>query len=480
MLAMTLAMTALTQSQPPALPREFRAAWVATVDNIDWPSKPGLSTDQQKSEMIRILDTAEKLNMNAIIFQIRPSADSLYKSKLEPWSWFLTANSGGGPSQDYDPLTFTVAEAHKRGIELHVWFNPYRAGHPAQKGEMHKSHISKTHPDVVYKYGNFMWMDPGAKSVQDRSFAVFMDVLQRYDIDGIHIDDYFYPYPVRESGKTIPFPDAKTYAAFQRQGGKLSLSDWRRKNVDDFIKRLYSGIKQRKPWVKFGISPFGIYRPGVPKGITAGIDQYEELSADALKWWEEGWCDYFSPQLYWPIEQTPQSFPVLLDYWKSTNGKKRHLWPGLFTSRLGDNAVNWNPEQVVRQLNMTNTPAVNGAVHFSMKTFLNNWQNLNQALIEGPYKERKLVPSTPWLDAFAPKSPNAKLEGSRLTLPNPLTDDARFYAIQAKFGNAWKVVRVVGASQQTLDLTKELGGASSVSVALIDRTGNASPHKVVR
>lgn len=473
MLSSILAISLMAQATPPPIEREFRAAWVATVDNIDWPTKPGLSSDQQKLEMVKILDRAQKLNMNAIIFQIRPSGDALYRSKLEPWSYYLTGVAG--KAADYDPLEFAIKEAHKRGLELHVWFNPYRANHPAQKSPIPPDHIANTHKDVVYTYGTFKWMDPGAKVVQDRSFNVFMDVVDRYDVDGIHIDDYFYPYPVREAGKVIPFPDSKTYAAYKQSGGTLSLSNWRRKNVDDFIERVYKSLKQRKSWVKFGISPFGIYRPGIPQGITAGVDQYEDLSADALKWWQEGWLDYFTPQLYWPIEQTPQSFPVLLDYWKSTNAKKRHLWPGLFTSRLGDNAPNWDAKQVVRQIQLTHDPAVGGAVHFSMKALMNDWKGLNAALLNGPYEERKLVPASPWLDNKVPPTPNAKREGSMLIIERPNVNDARFFAIQQEVQGSWKLVKVVEAVGQSVVMR----GGGTYAVTLIDRVGNASAPRVL-
>ncbi|MCC7101810.1 MAG: family 10 glycosylhydrolase [Fimbriimonadaceae bacterium] len=473
MLSTILATTLMAQATPPPVEREFRAAWVATVDNIDWPTKPGLSSDQQKLEMVRILERAQKLNMNAIIFQIRPSADALYRSKLEPWSHYLSGQAGKGP--DYDPLAFAIKEAHQRGLELHVWFNPYRAFHPAQKSSIPADHIANTHKDIVYSYGGYRWMDPGAKLVQDRSFEVFMDVVDRYDVDGIHIDDYFYPYPVRESGKVVPFPDSKTYAAYKQAGGVLSLSNWRRKNVDDFIERVYKGLKQRKAWVKFGISPFGIYRPGIPQGITAGVDQYEDLSADALKWWQEGWLDYFTPQLYWPIEQTAQSFPVLLEYWKSTNAKKRHLWPGLFTSRLGDNAPNWDAKQVVRQLQLTDEPAVNGAVHFSMKALMNDWKGIDQALLDGPYKDRKLVPASPWLGNKVPPTPSAKKEGNIIILEKPGTADARFFAIQQEVRGSWRLVKVVEAVGQSVVL-KDSG---AVAISLIDRVGNASAPRVL-
>lgn len=478
MLAASLALHALMTSSvsAPPLPREFRAAWIASVANIDWPSKPGLSESEQQSEMTRILDQVDRMNMNAIIFQIRPTADAFYRSKLEPWSWFLSGEQGKGPS--YDPLEFTIREAHARGIEVHVWFNPYRAFHNTQQGPATDSHVSKTHPQYVYRYGSFLWMDPGVKFVQDRSFAVMMDVLERYDIDGMHIDDYFYPYPVRENGRVVPFPDDKTYAAYRRRGGQLSLSDWRRKNVDDFVERLYDGIKDRKPWVKFGVSPFGIYRPGIPRGITAGVDQYEDLAADALKWWENGWLDYLAPQLYWPIEQRPQSFPVLLEWWKSTNKKNRHLWPGLFTSRLGDANTTYNPEQIVRQIRMTRDPEVNGHIHFSMKSFMLDWQGINDALEDNVYQQRALVPATPWLDARNPSTPSVSLNGTTLTFGRPENADVRFWAVQAQFADGWRLIEVTKAEAKAVDLGGKLQGASHVAVAAVDRVGNASTQRV--
>jgi uncharacterized lipoprotein YddW (UPF0748 family) len=452
-------------SQPnPEIPRDFRAAWVATVDNIDWPTKPGLSTATQQAEMIGILNTIQKLNMNAIIFQIRPHGDSMYKSKIEPWSWYLTGESGIAPNPPYDPLQFTIDEARKRNIEVHVWFNPYRANHGAQKGPMTKSHISKTNPSSVYKYGNFEWMDPGDPLVQKRSYDVFMDVLKRYDIDGIHIDDYFYPYPVKDT----PFPDDRTYNAFKAKGGKLSKSDWRRKNVDDFVEKVYKGIKKEKPWVKFGISPFGIYRPGIPAGIKAGVDQYEDLSADALKWYQKGWCDYFTPQLYWPIEQTAQSFPVLLDWWKSQNKMNRHFWPGLYTGRLNEG---WETSQVTRQLDMIQDRGLDGGVHFSMKSFTNNYKGINQALLAGPYQEKAIVPASPWLDGKAPAMPNVKktddprvfrLEGGALDVHQHviLTED------KGKF-------KITGVYEGHMDL-KMTTGSERMVIYAIDRVGNAS------
>lgn len=389
-------------SAPPPALEEFRAAWVATVDNIDYPSKPGLPVSQMKAEMDAILNRCAELNMNAIIFQVRPSADALYQSSYEPWSWYLTGQQGKAPEGGFDPLEYTIAESHKRGIEVHVWLNPYRALHPAQTGPVTEDHISVTAPNAVKKYGRFLWMDPGEKVIQDRSFNVFMELVEKYDLDGIHIDDYFYPYPVTEAGKKVDFPDDPSWNAYVRGGGRLSRGDWRRKNVDDFVKRVHEGVKKRKSWVKFGISPFGIYRPGVPEGIAAGIDQYDELYADALKWYREGWCDYFTPQLYWPIAQTKQSFPVLLNWWASQNPKKIHLWPGQFTSRTNPNDGNWLATEVTDQIKLVRDhEGATGTVHFSMKAIQRNWNGIGDAL-QKAYATPAVVPPSPWMKAPNP------------------------------------------------------------------------------
>jgi len=199
--------------------------------------------------------------------------------------------------------------------------------------------VINAHPDWVRSYGRYKWLDPGVPEARDHSYRVFMDLLDRYDVDGIHIDDYFYPYPENNQ----PFPDQDSFAKY---GGGLSLSDWRRSNIDGFIERLYKGIKAKKPWVKFGISPFGIYRPGVPAGVTAGLDQYEDIASDALKWLQNGWCDYMSPQIYWKTDQKGHAFGTLLDWWSKVNTKKRHLWPGMYTSQL---EKGWTTDEIAKQ-----------------------------------------------------------------------------------------------------------------------------------
>jgi len=266
---------------PPKLMREFRAAWVATVANIDWPSSKGLTTAEQKAELLAILDRAAQLRLNAIIFQVRPACDALYASELEPWSEFLTGTMGKAPQPYYDPLALAVEEAHKRGLELHAWFNPYRAGHSSSKSPVPANHVSREHPQWVRRYGSQLWLDPGEKEVQDYSLRVVMEVVRSYNIDGVHFDDYFYPYPEKDGrGQVIPFPDSSSWRRYKEAGGRLGREDWRRENVNLFVMRVSQSVHATKPWVKFGISPFGIWRPGSPPQVK-GLDAYEALFADS-------------------------------------------------------------------------------------------------------------------------------------------------------------------------------------------------------
>ena len=298
--------------------------------------------------------------MNAVVFQVRPGADALYASPYEPWAQFLTGRQGRAPEPPWDPLAFAVEQAHKRGLELHAWFNPYRAAY-SRDSQPARTHISKTNPGLVRSYGTFLWMDPGDPEVRRRSLRAIVDVVKRYDVDGVHIDDYFYPYPESEGGKKIDFPDSATYARYLKTGGKLAKDDWRRDNVNKLVEALYKSVHAVKPQVLVGISPFGIWRPGSPPSVK-GFDAYSEIYADSKKWLQNGWADYFAPQLYWPIAPPQQSFPVLYDWWVSQNTKQRHMWPGLATYRISETGSRRiTAQEIVDEIDSTRARRRSGA-----------------------------------------------------------------------------------------------------------------------
>ena len=392
---------------PPAPVREFRAAWVATVANIDWPSRKTLSTQEQKAELLAILDRAAQLKLNAIIFQVRPACDALYASRIEPWSEYLTGTMGKPPEPFYDPLAFAIEEAHKRGLELHAWLNPYRARLRASTSPVAANHISKTRPQLVRQYGEFLWLDPGEREVQEYSLSVVMDIVRRYDVDGVHFDDYFYPYKVSGgAGKELDFPDDSSWQRFGARG-KLSREDWRREDVNAFIQRVYKSIKAAKPWVKFVLSPFGIWRPKNPPQIK-GLDSYAELYADSRKWLANGWVDYFAPQLYWAIDPPDQSFPVLLRWWAEQNVKGRNLCPGLDSTKVSGRSESrrgWQSQEIVNQVRLTRAQAgADGHIHWNMKSLMRNTA-FDEVLQRELYQKPALMPPSPWLGHAQPRKP---------------------------------------------------------------------------
>ncbi|MBD2446298.1 family 10 glycosylhydrolase [Nostoc sp. FACHB-152] len=471
---------------PPSPSREFRGAWVASVANIDWPSKPGLSTNQQQAELIAILDRAAKLKLNAVILQVRPDCDALYQSKYEPWSEFLTGRMGKPPSPYYDPLAFAVAEAHKRGLELHAWFNPYRARHPQSKSIVAANHISKTHPELVKHYGKYLWLDPGEKAVQDYTIDVIMDVVNRYDIDGVHIDDYFYPYPEKDKkNRNLEFPDEISWHKYQQSGGTASRDDWRRENVNTLIQRLYQNIKSTKPWVKFGVSPFGVWQPGFPKqiGKDKAFNAYEELYADSRKWLMNGWVDYLSPQLYWKIEQAQQSYPVLLNWWLEQNTQGRHIWPGIFTSRVGQNSnTAWPAKEIIYQIKTTQGHAgSDGNVHFSMKPLMQNRGGISDLLPKDVYNLPALVPSSPWLDKTLPEKPDlsiANASASKLLIKWQPTGKQQvwLWVVQTKTGNDWNT-QILPAGQTSISISNNQ--VEDVAVSAVTRYGIQGSSAIV-
>ena len=421
----------------PNAEREFRAAWIATVANINWPSKPGIPVDEQKKEAIKLLDLLHENNFNAVILQVRPQCDALYKSNLEPWSYYLTGEQGKAPTPYYDPLEFWVEEAHKRGLELHAWLNPYRAHHRAG-AELTDASIVKKRPDLVVKLETgYWWLDPSKQGTQDHTYDVVMDIIKRYDVDGIHFDDYFYPYPSYNNNKD--FPDDESWQSYQTAGGKLSRGDWRRESVNTFIKRLYKGIKAEKSHVKFGLSPFGIYRPYNPPAIALGFDQYDQLYADARLWLNKGWIDYFTPQLYWPINRLSLSFPVLLGWWDNENKKGRHIWPGINIGRKkGYEAIDETINQIMITRGMLTKSS--GIVHWSIGPLVSS-PELVKAISDGPYKKQALVPPSPWLEKKAPVPPKVNIsiekDTLRISWSHKNLDDIARWVVYYKHGSFW-------------------------------------------
>lgn len=451
-------------------PREFRGVWVATVANIDWPSQPALAVETQKAELIKILDQMKALNLNALVLQVRPAGDALYASSLEPWSYWLTGTQGKAPAPNYDPLQFAVEEAHKRNIELHAWFNPYRAK-TSTNAPLAGNHMANQFPQYAYRYGDLLWMDPGAKVVQDKTYDVIMDVVRRYDIDGVHLDDYFYPYP--QDG--IPFPDSKTYGAYKANGGTLSLKDWRRENVNQLMYRLSQGIHATKPHVRFGISPFGIYRPGKAPGIV-GLDQYDALYADAKKWLEQGWVDYMAPQLYWRIDPPQQSYPVLLNWWTQHNPQRRHIYAGNYLSKL--DGQGWPISEFQRQVDISRKMAPQlslGNIFFSMKVFKENRLGVNKAFQTALYPSPVLPPTMNWLDAEPPAPPtNVAVNAGYITWDSAASNDIRSWTIYQQVGNSWKLVAVVPKNTTAAKVQR-----GNYAIAAVDDTNNESQGVMV-
>lgn len=394
----------ILSAQSPSHPkREFRGAWVATVANIDWPSKPGLSSAEQKAELITLLNNHQKSGLNAIMLQIRPAADALYSKSREPWSRFLTGTQGKAPVPFYDPLEFAIEECHKRGMELHAWFNPYRATHNLIDSHTSPKHITKQKPQWFFTYGGKKLFNPGIPEVRSYIVDVVLDVVNGYDIDGIHFDDYFYPYPEANQ----PIRDHETF--YKYSAGFKNIEDWRRNNVNVLIHTLSDSIRAAKKHVKFGISPFGIWRNKSqdPKGSqSSGFDGYGKLYADARKWMEEGWLDYINPQIYFPFYYAVAPYEKLVDWW-SDNAFGRHLYIGQAAYRAAENRTGWsNRRQIPNQIRyLRENKNIQGSVFFSSKSLTRNLAGVNDSLRRDFYFYPALQPAMPWLDNIKPNAP---------------------------------------------------------------------------
>lgn len=475
---------------PLTLRNEFRGLWVATVANIDWPTQQGLTQAAAVAEIRAILDRAQQIRLNAVIVQVRAAGDALYRSSLEPWTRSLTGVQGVDPG--WDPLDVWVSEAHQRGLELHAWFNPFRAGNVSDTNRLAPNHLAKARPDLARIAQGQLWFDPGEPEVRAHALNVVVDVLSRYDIDGVHLDDYFYPYPLSGAPTPIQFPDDSSYAKYLLAGGvAMDRADWRRENVDAFIERLYAEVHRLKPSLKVGLSPFGIWRPGNPAGIT-GLDAYNAIFADSKKWLENGWADYFAPQLYWPLSSTGQNFTALLDWWISVNAKRRHLWPGLGAYRVADGTSSqYAASEIVAEIAQVRNRAgaaaggASGTLLYNTTTVRLNRGGLADALATSSFTDVAVVPASPWLDATAPAAPTlsvATLSSSLRAQWSPQgTETARWWVVQWRTSTSWQS-RIVWGGERSLDIpfTGSADRPNVVAMAALDAAMNLSPLAVWR
>lgn len=416
---------------------EFRAVWVATVDNIDWPSTKFLSSDSQKIEFIKLLDLHKQNGMNAIVAQIRPAADAFYPSAFEPWSEWLTGKQGKAPDPYYDPLDFMIKETHKRNMEFHAWLNPYRAVYDVYRSSISPNHITKVHPEWFLQYAEKKYFDPGNKDVQIFVTTVVRDIVRRYDVDAIHFDDYFYPYRIAKK----EFPDS---ASFAKYGNGMTKDDWRRSNVDSIILKLSRTIKEENKYCKFGISPFGVWRnsskDSTGSETQAGQTNYDDLYADILLWTKMKWIDYVAPQLYWEIGFAKAPYEVLIDWWaEHSYGRQLFIGHGFYRT-LENRTGPWkSPTEIPNQIAMLREyKEVQGSIFFSSKSFYKNPNGWNDSLKNNYYKYPAIVPPMNWIDSIKPLRPTILYDSMAITFkdsigitirPNPSSISPRSYII---------------------------------------------------
>lgn len=401
--------------------REFRGAWIQCVNE----QFQGLSKEEMQRTLSYQLDELAKDGVNAIIFQVRAECDALYNSPYEPWSRFLTGRQGQNPG--WDPLAWMVSECHKRGMEIHAWINPYRAKTKGTSA-LASNNIAVKHPERVFEYDGLYILNPALPENREYICKIADDIVRRYDIDGFHIDDYFYPYPV--AGKAIP--DAKEYNADSRG---MSIGDWRRDNVNKFIEQLHDSIRHTKPWVKFGVSPFGIYRNARSSSIgsnTRGLQNYDDLYADVLEWVNNGWIDYCVPQLYWQIGHKTADYETLIKWWNEHAGN-RPLYIGEDVERTIKYADvdNPNTNQVAAKHKLhEQCKNVDGTVLWYAKAAVDNYDRYGVFLRNYYWKSPALQPLMPFIDDKAPKKPR-KLKAHQNSTNLLLT-------WMAPKGNGWK------------------------------------------
>ncbi|MEW5737465.1 MAG: family 10 glycosylhydrolase [Myxococcota bacterium] len=441
--------------------REFRGIWVATVSNLDFPAAVAGSRDAGIAELGRIVDVAAAHGINAIVFQVRPESDALYASSREPWSRFLTGTQGGDPG--YDPLGELISLAHARAIEVHAWVNPYRAK-VSSSSPVTAGHISQVLSQHAINYGTATVMDPSAAAVRTWVISEIDDLVRNYDVDGVHFDDYFYPYPV--SG--TPFPDSQQYAAYQADGGTMTRLAWRRDNVNQLVQGVSQAVAARKPHVRFGISPFGIYRPGVPEGIT-GLNAYDELACDSLAWLSNGWLDYLAPQLYWPTTQAGQEFDLLIAWWARQVSNGQSIFAGHALYRLGTSGA-WTLQELRDQVALTRAeyPNAAGSIWFRHAHLRDDLGGVQTTFTTDFYPRPALPPPVAKARMTTVAPPSAQVTGATVALSHAAPTELRAYTIYRRELGLWRLQRIIPSQPGVVTLTSGEWAIAAVNRADVE------------
>lgn len=421
---------------------EFRGFWLATVVNIDWPKNGNDAIEKQKADYIEILDFYQALNFNAAIVQIRTAGDAFYKSDFAPWSRFLTGKEGKVTATEESLLVWMIDQTHERGMEFHAWLNPYRATFNLKTETLSPTHDFNLHPEWMLKYGKKYYYNPGLPEVRKRMVSVIDEIVSKYDIDAIHYDDYFYPYTIKDE----VFQDSLTYAYYKEK--EQSLEDWRRSNMDSLIKNSFETIKARKPWVQFGVSPFGVWKNKAtdPRGsdTQAGQTSYENLFADPLLWMEKGWLDYLVPQVYWSMELPVASHRKIVDWW-ANNTENTNLYIGNGPYKIRNNADKaWDKKkELPNQLNYgRKKTAVKGNVFFSAKSLMQNNDDIVKHLQRKYYKRTALPPISPFAKKNQIKIPSIRQVKSNYQLEFNGLNGYRYVLIYPSGKNKKPIYRI--------------------------------------
>ncbi len=454
--------------------REMRAVWIATVENIDWPSTPGLPVEKQQKEMRELLDLATEYNLNTVIFQIRPAADAFYYSRFEPWSAWLTGEQGKPPDPLYDPLQFTIDECRKRGLDIHVWINPYRAIRDTATSSVAADHITQTHPGLFLTYGSTVYFNPGLPETRDYIARITSDIVRNYDIDAIHMDDYFYPYRIAD----LEFPDDSAFLTYPYGYSPEQKDDWRRNNVDLIIQQIHDSIKAIKPYVLFGISPFGVWRnsnqDSLGSATHAGQTNYDDLFSDVLKWQREGWIDYIAPQLYWQIGMKIADYAILADWWnRNTYGCQLFIGHALYRINPESSVKAWQTsDEIIRQIQLNRSLShIGGSLFFSAKYLRSNPAGLKEKMLAVVYTGKALSPEntriTPVVSEL-PVNPISRVKRDTIYLSWDRSSPYNKYYVIYKFRKGEPV---------SIDQPKYIMGLTGANFFKIKRTPKTRPRR---